>query len=232
MFTNMIGLDYTPAVTLSGKFGKFSYYTGVFSNATGPSMGNSFTKLNSGISFLSSLTYDLGKSLHTDSAHLILGYVRSDAAANATNLNRFEHGVSLALVLTEGSFALVTEATSGFGGRRGDAHGINFQPSWFITDKLQLVGRYQLAVSDQATGLSAPRRYERNVGLNTGNLYQAAYTGLNYHVARHRIKLMTGVEYATLGGRDSWMGMVAMRAFFGPHSKGPFPMAQTLDGTW
>jgi len=32
MFTNMMGLDYTPAVTLSGRVGKCDYYAGVFSN--------------------------------------------------------------------------------------------------------------------------------------------------------------------------------------------------------
>lgn len=232
MFTNLMGLDYTPAVTLSGKFGRFSYYSGVFSNATGPSMGNSFTKLNSGFSLLSSLTCDLKDALNTDTAHLILGHVSSDAHPSATNLNRFEHSLAAALVLTQGPTALVTEVTTGLGGRRGDAAGLNFQPSVFLTDKLQLVGRYQLAASARANGLSAQRRYERNVGLNNGSHYQAAYAGLNYHVAAHRVKLMTGMEYAKMDGRDSWMAMVAFRFFFGPHSKGPFPMAQTLDGIW
>lgn len=232
MFTNMIGLDYTPAVTLSGKFGKFNYYTGFFSNATGPSMGNSFTKLNSGLSFLASVTYDMGKVLGADSAHLITSYLRSDASRNATNLNRFEHGIATALVLTDGPVALVTELTSGLGGVRGDAHGLNFQPSVFLTDKLQLVGRYQLAISDQANGLRAQSRYERNVGLNQGSEYRAGYAGLNYHIAAHRIKLMTGVEYAKMDGRDVWTGSVMVRVFWGPHSKGPFPMAQTLNGIW
>lgn len=173
MFTNMIGLDYTPAVTLSGRFGKFSYYTGFFSNATGPSMGNSFTKLNSGLSYIATLTYDLGKPLGMDGAFLNVGYLRSDASRNATNLNRFEHGLAAALILTEGPVSLVTELTSGLGGVRGDAHGLNFQPGIYLTDKLQLVGRYQLAGSDQPTGLQAQRRYEREVGLNRGEIYKA-----------------------------------------------------------
>lgn len=103
MLTNMFGLDYTPAVTLSGKGGRFSYYTGLFSNATGPSMGNSFTKLNSGWSYLASLTYELGHPAGLDAAHLNVCYLYSDFNARATNLNRFYNGFSTALILTEGA---------------------------------------------------------------------------------------------------------------------------------
>jgi hypothetical protein len=77
--------------------------------------------------------------------------------------------------------------------------------------------------------LVAQRRYEREAGLTSGDLYQAGYAGLNFHFFEHRVKLMTGVEYATLGGEHCWTGSVAIRFFFGPHSKGPFPMAQMLD---
>ena len=232
MLTNMFNVNYSPAATLSGKFGKFSYYTGLFSNATGPSMGNSFTKLNSGWSYLANATYNLDNSFGTDTAFLNVCYLRSQAETSANLMNRFEHGLSAALILTEGPAALVTELTSGLGGSRGDAHGVNFQPSVFLTDKLQLVGRYQLAIADQTTGLRAQSRYERNVGLNRGRQYQAGYAGLNYYIAAHRIKLMTGVEYAKMDGRDVWTSSAMVRVFWGPHSKGPFPMAQTLDGIW
>lgn len=230
--TNMFALDYTPAVTLSGKFGRWNYYTGLFSNATGPSMGNAFTKLNSGWSYIASITYDLQKALHTDTAHLNLSYLYSEAKTNATNLNRFNHGISAALILTEGSASLVTEATAGVGGTRGSAYGINFQPGYYLTDKLQVVARYQYAMAEQANGLTAQRRYERTVGLNRGDVYQAGYLGLNYQIAAHRLKLMTGVEYASIGGQQSWTGWAGVRLFWGPHSKGPFPMAQSLPGAF
>jgi phosphate-selective porin len=59
MFTNMMGLDYTPAVTLSGRIDKLDYYAGVFSNSAGTDMWQSFTELDSGSSFLAAVTYDL-----------------------------------------------------------------------------------------------------------------------------------------------------------------------------
>jgi phosphate-selective porin OprO and OprP len=232
MLTNTFGLDYTPAVTLSGKFGNFSYYTGLFSNTTGTDIEKAFTELNAGWTYLASVTYDLTKKTQLDSAYLNVGYIHSQQDDDATLFNRYRDGISAALILTEGPASLVTEYTAGIAGKDGSAQGINIQPSFFITDKLQFVARYQLATSNQDEGLNAQRRYERNVGLGKGNLYQAAYAGFNYHIIGHRLKLMTGVEYATISGKDSWTAMTAIRLFWGPHSKGPFPMAQTLNGAW
>lgn len=232
MFTNMMGLDYTPAVTLSGRAGKWSYYTGVFSNATGTDMGAAFTELDSGWSFLGTATLDMGHAMGMDHAHLNFGYLHSDANENATNLNRYDNAVATALILTKGPMSLVTEATAGFGSSRGNGVSLNVQPAWYITDKLQLSTRYQIAMSDEENGLSAQRRYERPAGLGTGDLYQAAYAGLTYFVAAHRLKVMSGVEYSTIGGEDCWTASVAVRLFWGPHSKGPFPMAQMLNGTY
>lgn len=232
MFTNMMGLDYTPAVTLSGRAGKWSYYTGVFSNATGTDMGAAFTELDSGWSFLGTATLDMGHAMGMDHAHLNFGYLHSDANENATNLNRYDNAVATALILTKGPMSLVTEATAGFGSSRGNGVSLNVQPAWYITDKLQLSTRYQIAMSDEENGLSAQRRYERPAGLGTGDLYQAAYAGLTYFVAAHRLKVMSGVEYSTIGGEDCWTASVALRLFWGPHSKGPFPMAQMLNGTY
>ena len=230
MLTNMFGADYTPAVTLLGRIDKITYYTGLFSNATGTDMGEAFTDLNSGYSFLAAAYYDLGKSLGTDTAQIHFTYLHSDANENATNLNRFDNGISSALILTKGSTAMVTEVTAGLGSEDGDAVALNFQPSYFLTDNLQIVGRYQLAGSNNSVGLNPQRRYERPAGLPSGDLYQAAYVGLNYHIAKHRLKLMTGLEYATMGGEEVWTASTMVRFFFGPHSGGAFPMNQMAPG--
>lgn len=226
--TNMFAADYTPAVTLQGQIGRWNYYGGLFSNATGRDMVGAFTELDSGESWLGFVTYDFGRAFGTDSAFWNVSAVRSDANANATNLNWFDEGLATALILTDGPGSLVTELTSGFGNPRGDVLGINLQPGWFVTDQLQLVARLQLAGSDGDDGLRAQRRYEREVGLSTGDFYQATYLGLNQHFAGHRIKVLTGVEYATLGGDECWTFSVAFRMFFGPHSRGPFPMGDLL----
>ena len=214
MMTNMFGADYTPAITLLGRIDKLTYYTGLFSNATGTDMGEAFSDFNSGYSFLAAAYYDLGKSLGTDTANLYFSYLHSDANDNATNK----------IGLPGQGF------TFGLGSENGDAVALNFQPSYFITDNLQIAGRYQLAGSNNPKGLNPQLRYERPAGLSSGDLYQAAYIGLNYHIAKHRLKLMTGLEYATMGGEDVWTASTMVRFFFGPHSGGPFPMNQMQNG--
>lgn len=228
MLTNMFGADYTPALTLSGKVLNWNYYTGVFSNATSKNIDYYFTHYNSGFSLLTNANHELGKFGKDGTAWLNLSYVYSDANSNATNLNRFDHGAAAALILTHGPMSLVTEFTAGVGSPKGDAYGINLQPGIFLTKRIQLVGRYQYAGSPKSTGLAAQRRYERGAGLTTGDSYNAGYLGLNYYLAEHRIKFMTGVEISALGGETVWTGSLMVRVFFGPHSRGPFPMAQVL----
>jgi phosphate-selective porin OprO/OprP len=228
MLTNMFALDYTPAVTLAGKVIGWTYYAGVFSNATGKDMIDSFGDYDSGYSILATATRDLGKFAHDGTAILNVSAVYSDAHSEATNLNRFDGGIASALILTKGPGSLVTELTAGFNDDKGDACGINFQPGWFLTERMQLVGRYQYTGSNDDDGLTAQRRYERSTGMGTGDSYNAAYLGANYHVAEHRLKFMSGVEYSSLGGEDVWTYSFAVRLFWGPHSKGAFPMAQVL----
>jgi hypothetical protein len=228
LLTNMFGADYTPAVTVSGRANRWSYYGGVFSNATGRDMREAFTILDSGYSLLATVTRDIGDLLPLDSAFLNVSFVHSDANEKATNLNRYKQGLASALILTEGPASLVTEITAGLGSDNGDAIGLNLQPGYFLTQRVQVVARYQLAGSNDDNGLSAQRRYEREANLSRGDLYQAGYAGLNYHLAEHRAKLMTGIEYASLDGDHTWTASVALRLFFGPHSRGPFPMAQVL----
>ena len=230
MLTNMFRADYTPAVTLSGTVDKITYYAGVFTNQTDRDIWDAFTEINSGYSLLGAVYYDLGDALGTDTAHLHFTALHSEANERATNLDRFNQGVSSALILTSGAASLVTEVTGGIGGERGDAVGLNVQPAVFLTEELQLAFRYQLAGSNEPTGLQAQRRYESPAGLPTGDLYQAGYAGLNYYLAKHRCKVMTGVEYATLGGEDVWTASTMFRFYFGPHSGGPFPMNQILRG--
>lgn len=237
MLTNMFALDYTPAITAQGVVDKATYYTGFFSNATGRNMGDSFTKLDSGYSYIGAVYYDLEELFGADNITLHATFLHSDAKSNATNLDRFDTGVSTALIVTKDNASLVTEVTTGLKSSRGDALGLNLQPSYFLNEFVQLVGRYQLAVSDVGDGLSPQSRYEmvrfdRNQedlsrGMS-GDLYQAGYLGIDYYIARHRFKIMHGIEYANMNGRGTWTTSVMFRFFFGPHSGGAFPMNQVL----
>jgi phosphate-selective porin OprO and OprP len=229
MLVNMFNADYTPAITLSGNVESVNYYTGIFSNATGTDMWEAFTDYDSGYSLLGAITRDLGTDLGTETADLNLCFVYSDANQNATNLNRFKNGVSAALILTEGNSSLVSEALIGLQSANGDAYGINIQPGWFLTEKLQLATRYQGAVSSDDLGLVPQRRYERPSGLTNGDVYHAGYAGLNYYIAGHRIKLMNGLEFADMSSQNLWTASVAVRVFWGPNASGPFPIGSLLE---
>jgi phosphate-selective porin OprO/OprP len=225
---NMFAADYTPAITLSGRVRGWQYYGGFFSDSTGRDW-DAMTELHSGASLLLTATHD-ARHVFTrrDTAQFNFSLVHSEPRANATNLNRFENGFASALILTEGPASLVAEATVGLGADAGDAYGFYVQPGYFVTRKLQIVGRYQLAFSDGERGLQPQSRYERPAGLPAGDRYRALYAGMNYHFADHRIKLLTGVEYADMGGEHTLTASVAIRMFWGPHSRGPFPMAMVL----
>ena len=231
-FTNMIGADYTPAVTATGKLDHLEYNVGLFSNATGTNMEEAFTELDSGWSFIAAVTYDLETFLGADTAYLYASVLHSDANERATNLTRFNDAVSGALILTKGPASLQTEVTAGFGGDRGDAFGLNIQPGYYLTDKLQIVARYQLASASQSEGLSSQRRYEKPAGVPAGNFYQAGYLGLNYYIASHRFKLLSGVEYAKMDDADALTVFAGIRLYFGPHSSAPFPGNKMLKGRW
>lgn len=231
LLVNMFNADYTPAVTASGSADKFAYYTGLFSNATSPDIWEAFTEYDSGYSLLASATWNVEEQIDLDEASLNACYLYSDANQNATNLNRYRDGLSVALILTEGAGSLVSEALVGSGSEQGDAIGINIQPGYFLTEKLQLATRYQLAAADEDDGLLAQRRYEQTVGLERGDLYQSGYAGLNYYLAGHRIKFMNGIECASMNGREVWTASIAFRVFWGPNSNGPFPMAKMLKPT-
>jgi len=228
MVTNMFNVDYTPAITLQGTIDKATYYSGVFTNATGQNMGDAFTNFNSGYSFLTAVYYNLGAALGAQSATLYGSYLHSDANQNATNMNRFDDGISSAIILTQGHASLITEVTSGLGGEKGNAIGLNVQPTYFLNRSWQLATRYQLAGSNGSEGLVPQRRYERSAGFKTGDLYQAGYVGLDYYISKYRIKLMTGLEYSHMSGQEAWTASTMFRFYFGPHSGGAFPMNQVL----
>lgn len=230
MLTNMFNADYTPAATVSGQFEKFNYYTGVFTNATGRNMHDSFSEFDSGYSLLFASYFDAKDYIPTETAYLHFSLLHSESKESATNLRRFRQGISSALILTEGSTSVITELLSGVNDKEGNAFGVNFQPGMFVSEEIQLVSRYQLALSNKSEGLNPQSRYEREAGVDKGDLYQAIYGGVNYYIARHRCKLMFGVEYANMNGEYVWTSSAMFRMFFGPHSGGAFPMNVMLPG--
>ena len=142
----------------------------------------------------------------------------------STIYSQFDDVLATSLVLRERRVSLATEVVCAFSGERGDALGLNLMPGWFVTSKLELVARYQIATSNSGAGLTAQRRYERTVDLPPGDLYQAAYAGFNYFIYGPRLRLMGGVEFADMNGHDAWTALLGVRLYWGPDARSAFPV--------
>lgn len=103
-----------------------------------------------------------------------------------------------------------------------DLYGFILLPSYMLTGQIELVARYQYLVSDENNGVRLQSRYERRApGLPTtyGNTYNALYGGVNYYIAKDRLKLMGGVEYSHMelvegGGYNQVTVFGAIRVWF------------------
>jgi hypothetical protein len=206
---NQFRPDYAPGISISGKQDKLSWYVGAFSDQ----VDGEFGQFDGGWSFVASLGYDVKDIVGTEKATARLDFIHSERDSADSIYTAFDNGVSASLEIKQGAFGLVTELLAGFGDSSN--FGLIVIPTYNITDQLQLVGRYQLGLSNDDGGLAPLRRYEKAVGATNGDVYNAAYLGLNYFIYEHKLKLMTGVEYANMsGGESTWTYLAGVRVYW------------------
>jgi phosphate-selective porin OprO and OprP len=103
-----------------------------------------------------------------------------------------------------------------------DLFGFIFLPSYKLTEKIELVARYQYLVSNKDNGVSLQKRYERRapeLPTSKGNNYHALYGGVNYYIYQDKIKVMGGLEYSHMdlanhGSYDQVTLFGAVRVYF------------------
>lgn len=188
-----------------------------------------FSEFDAGAVVLGKIGYDYSSQANLDSAVASFQYMyNSDPGYQgeaeddnyfSSSSPVFSNSIGLNTDITQGRFGLTADLLYGFGfdgdaEQKGasksidqsDVFGISLIPSYFIADGLQLVGRLQLATSADGDGLSLPGRYEKwspdGQNDSTGDTYFSAYAGLNYYLYGHKLKVMNGIEYSTLGGGD------------------------------
>lgn len=188
------------------------YEAGVYDNER--KVGFSDFKSESGTIYLGKFGYDYAGMFGTDTAEVGVHYLHNsgpgDNFGNYGATPKFSDSVSLYTDLTAGRFGLVSEVLWGEGAvGQSNVTGLSVIPSYFIYDGLQLVAQLQIAKSERQDGLSLPSRYESVVPAfnaatvdSKGDTYEAAYLGLNYYLNGHKSKLMAGVEWSTLEGKD------------------------------
>lgn len=201
---------------------------------TSGSLDKEFDDFSGGTYIQASLGYDLHEKLGIEKAVVKLDWQHSSRAANSVKPDDrfgpytgglYENAFSLNGHFEDGKWGLYTDVLGASGhGSVGDVWGILLTPSYYISDGLQLVARYQYANGDN-DGLRLQSRYERLAPQLTdggrGENYHAFYLGLNYYLYGHKLKLMTGAEYHNMdngndgGGEfDGWTGWAGVRMFF------------------
>lgn len=207
--------EYIPGVSVSGKSGKWSYYTGVYS---GGREDREFGDFEGGWFWVGSAGHDFGDALGLDRALLRADYVYNEPVADSDFTKPFENIGALVLVLDGGRWGFLGDLVRGNGFLgQSDATGVTALPWFNITDRLQLAGRYTFVKSDERNGIRL-NRYENVVVGGKGDRYHELYAGLNYLIYGHKLKLQTGLTWADMrdrasdgGAYDGWSWTSALR---------------------
>lgn len=213
--------DYDTGVAIFGKIGNWFYQASVFSL----DVQKEFSNFDGGQAYTTSLSYDFSQALNAKKALLSLDYFHSDPNKNADAFKNYRNGVAAYFDYKKGPFGLVTEL-AWLDGRtsaitNGDVYGLVLQPHYDITDKLQVVLRYQLDLAEKDNGVAITNRQEKTVGTYTGDTLNSAYLGLNYYIYGHKLKLMAGEQYTNLSGGagakagyNGWTTIVGLRMYW------------------
>ena len=217
LLVNQLSPKKTTGISASGSVENWNYILGIYNGNIDEEFGD-FD--DSGEFALASIGYDYSKGTDFDKAAWRLDLLHNrDQTNNAAK--PYKNSISLNHSLSQGAITLNTDLIHA-GGYSDDAYGIVLLPTYDISDKLQLVARYTYASSD-GDGLRAQKRYERKASLTDsgyGEDYQSYYLGLNYYINDHKLKLMTGIEYADMnGGNDGgdysgWTLFSGLRLYF------------------
>ena len=217
LLVNQLSPKKTSGISASGSIENWNYVLGIYNGNINEEFGD-FN--NSGEFALASIGYDYSKSSDFDTAAWRLDLLHNkDETNNAAK--PYKNSISLNHSLSQGVLTLNTDLIHA-GSYSDDVYGLVLLPTYDISDKLQLVARYTYASSD-GDGLRAQKRYERKASLTDsgyGEDYQSYYLGLNYYINDHKLKLMTGIEYADMdGGSDGgdysgWTLFSGLRLYF------------------
>lgn len=152
-----------------------------------------------------------------------LDYLYNPGDPDNNDVEPYRHVVSLNSDTRSGRWGLMTDLiyAAGLPEARGDLYGLVILPHFMLTDRVQLVGRYTWSGSNAIDGIRLQNRYERRTvpeGFEFGDRHQAIYAGVNYYIYGHKLKLMTGLEYADFdsasGNTSVTTASAAVRLYF------------------
>lgn len=228
LLTDILWTSWYTGIWASGKVGKVQWRTAAYAGDD----EREFTTFHGGALLQGGLSYDLKEATGFDRASISFDYqkatadtsVKGNTFEGAPVAYPFESAMSLNSSWEKGPVGFYTDILHGHGrGSQGDVSGLILLSTYNVTPKLQLVGRYQYAMGEN-DGLRLSSHYDRLSAGTTdgghGGKYQAALFGINYYIYGHKLKLMTGIEFATMdGGGDGgsyngWTWTSAIRMYF------------------
>jgi phosphate-selective porin OprO/OprP len=175
--------------------GKFTYGLGAY---TGSRTENwAVPSFEGGAMIYGGIGYKFNKN------HLLRfdnGYLTDSPGNNATRPYTYTTALSYVGSFLDEKIALESDLVMAIGQNdTPNLYGIIILPSYMLTDRIQLVTRYQYLVSNQDNGVRLQSRYEQrapDLPTTVGNNYHALYAGVNYYIYRDRMKIMGGLEYS------------------------------------
>jgi hypothetical protein len=189
-------------VTLNGSMDAWSATLGLFSGEDDSEFVGGW---NDGAAYYLSVGYTQSESLR-----YVFDFVQNDQSG-ADDFLGYEWATAFNAIYSDGSFGVLGTAVlgenNGAGARGGSFHGLVVMPwYWIMEDKLQAVFQYQYAGSSESEGIRTSSRYVRaqhspgvNVNNGRGDELHTLYAGVNYLICGDNVKIMAGVEYASLG---------------------------------
>lgn len=211
--------DYIPGIEATGKFGHLGYLAAIYST----NVDKEFGQFNGGQAYHAEINYDFSKALNTDKALWALDYLHADGKNKNTNVfANYRDAAATYFDLEKGRFSMVAQVAYGHQvDSKGDVGSFQIMPGYKITDKLEMILRYQYGTASEHNGISTLDRPQKTIGVFTGDTYNALYAGLDYYLYGQKFKLMFGEEYARLSGGTGpsadyrgWTTWVGFRLFF------------------
>lgn len=186
--------EYMPGLSLTGGNSGWSYHVGAYSAGEA---NREFGEFNGAVFTLVSVGYDLSEQLGTE-ADLRADYIHQSEDPQNSFTRSLEHVASLSFRLGDDQWGFSADMTTGVGYMgQSDLWGFQVLPFMDVSERLQLVGRFTHVESDDPNGVRLGR-YENQTISGRGDRYREFYTGLNYYMHGHKLKLQSGMAFGDM----------------------------------
>jgi len=149
-------------------------------------------------------------------------FLHSDPNAKADVFQTVRNAAATYFDWKKGKVGLVTQIGYMDGiASKGEIWEALVMPTYDITEKLQVMGRYTYGHGSNPNSISIINRQESTIGGFTGDKENTGYLGLNYFVCGYHAHLMAGIQYTDLtggsgpkAGYSGWTTLVGFRVYW------------------